>query len=193
MQPPPEQPPDMAAEDRQRLYNAAEAFYYTGILTSLLFDASNVDHRHYRDAKQAAEAAAAGPNRWNSLGAPPIVNFGFSVELYLKLLIGKREFGHDLCKLFLRLEQAAPQAAQSLVRNHHYARGCREEFLETLQAVASVFEQWRYSHEHQFLCSSPDTLLVLANGCRKTVQELCPDLHKVFAQRPGDAPAQPTG
>ena len=149
----------------QRLYDAAEAFYYSGVLTCLPFDALNVDAGDYRHAEWAAEAAASGQQRRNRLGAPPLVNFGFSIELYLKLLIvlsgGKSVREHDLYKLFLKLEKGAQHVAQCLVRNHQHVRGCREEFLEILKAEASVFEDWRYAHEKEFLCSSPDTLLMI--------------------------------
>jgi hypothetical protein len=87
---------------------------------------------------------------------------------------------HDLLKLFLVLEKDKPNVAQCLVRNHHYSRGRREEFVEILAAEASVFADWRYAHEKELLVSSPDTLLVLATGCRKTAREVCPDLRSVF-------------
>lgn len=66
------------------------------MLTSLPFDAANVDAGDYRNAGWAAEAAIAGENRRNHLGAPPIVSFGFAIELYLKLLINRPVKGHDL-------------------------------------------------------------------------------------------------
>jgi hypothetical protein len=170
------------AEFRQRLYNAAEAFYYAGILTSLPFDAANVEAGDYRHVQWAADAAIAGKNPRNHLGAPPIVNLGLALELYLKLLIGKRVREHDLHKLFLTLEKDVPQTAKALIRNHHYSRGCREEFVEVLKAEASVFEDWRYAHESELLISSPDTLLALAKCCRKTVTEMCPDLRSAFTR-----------
>jgi hypothetical protein len=58
---------------QQRLYNAAEEFYYAGILTSLPFDAANVDAGAYRHTVWAAEAAAFGQNRCDYLVAPPIM------------------------------------------------------------------------------------------------------------------------
>jgi hypothetical protein len=168
-------------ELQQRLlYNAAEAFYYAGVLTSLPFDAASVDAGAYRRAELAAKAAAYGQNKCNILGAPPIVNFGFSIELYIKLLRhladGNLMNGHNLHKLFLKLDEVAPQVAAAAIRNHPPSRGCREEFLESIKNEASVFEEWRYAYEKQFLCSSPDILLMLADAFRKTVWKLHPDL-----------------
>lgn len=172
-------------ETQQRLYNAAEAFYYAGILTSLPFDAAHVDAGALRNAEWAARAAIAGPDRRNGLGAPPLINFSFAIELYLKLLItlgsGKLKRGHDLHALFLKLEEAAPSVAACLIRNHAYARGCRAEFIEILKDEALVFQQWRYAHEQEFLCSSADTFLMIADACRQTVCELKPDLRSAFS------------
>jgi hypothetical protein len=64
--PPPELP--------QRLFNAAEAFYYAAILCSLAFDAENIDSGAYRHASSAAQAALTGSTKINDLGAPPVVN-----------------------------------------------------------------------------------------------------------------------
>ncbi len=93
-------------EYRQRLYGAAEAFYFAGVLTSLPFNATNLTGQHC-DVSSAASAAVNGGNGLNQLGAPPIVNFGFSIELYIKLLRhladAQRVQGHDLDKLFLRV------------------------------------------------------------------------------------------
>ena len=177
----------MSAEQtklQKRLYNAAEEFYYAGVLTSLPFDAANVDAGAYRHTVWAAEAAACGQNKCNSLVAPPIINFGFSIELYIKLLRnladGNLMHGHNLHELFLKLDEAAPQVGAAAIRNHYSSRGCREEFIEFIKNEASVFEEWRYAYEKEFLCSSPDILFVLADAFRKTVWELHPDLRSAF-------------
>jgi hypothetical protein len=174
-------------EFRQRLYDAAEAFYYAGVLTSLPFDAANVDAGSFPNAEWAAKAAVTGPDKRNRLGAPPIVNLAFAIELYLKLLIGKQSRGHDLHKLFLVLEKAEPGAAQFLIHNYRHSRGCREDFLAALRPEACAFKRWRYAYEYEFLCSSADTLMALADGCRGAARELCSDLRKVFEQRPAGA------
>ena len=142
---------------QQRLYNAADAFYYAGILTTLPFDALKVDGGAYRHAEWAAEAAVNGENRRNTLGAPPIVNFGFSIELYIKLLWNlstKTEMnGHDLHELFCKLDASSPEISRAVIAKSSYARGCRDEFLELIMEEASVFNDWRYAHEKEFLGS----------------------------------------
>ena len=77
---------------------------------------------------------------------------------------------------FLKLDEVAPQVGADVIRNHPPSRGCREEFLEFIKNEASVFEEWRYAYEKEFLVSSPDILLMLADAFRKTVRKLHPDL-----------------
>jgi hypothetical protein len=175
-------PPDVTGWTifKARQFTAAEK----DVLTSLPFDAANVDAGAYRHTVWAAEAAAYGQNRCNYLGAPPIMNFGFSIELYIKLLRnladGNLMHGHNLHDLFLKLDEAAPQVGSAAIRNHYSSRGCREEFLKFIRNEASLFEEWRYAYEKEFLCSSPDTLFLLANAFRKTVWELHPVLRSAF-------------
>jgi hypothetical protein len=169
---------------QQRLYDAAEAFYYAGILTSLPFDAMNVEAGAFRNAGQAAEAAAFGKERRNQLGAPVIVNFGFAIELYIKLLRsladGKLIRGHNLHDLFLELETVAPQVGTVVINNHISSGRCRDDFLEYIKNEASVFDDWRYAYEKDFLVSSPDTLMSLVNAFRKTIRDLHPILRSAF-------------
>lgn len=81
-------------ERQHQLYNAAEAFYYAGIITSVPFDAANVHGKPHGTAEDAGNAALGGSNRINYLRAPPIVNLGFSIELYIKLLISLSGTSH---------------------------------------------------------------------------------------------------
>ena len=77
----------------QRLHDAAAAFYCAGILTSAPFDLESINKYHGRSDTDltipiiAAEEALAGPNRVNHIHIPPVVNFAFSIEPYIKLLI----------------------------------------------------------------------------------------------------------
>ncbi len=177
-------------EYRQRLYDAAEAFYFAGMLTSLPFEAS-IDSGH-RDVSSAANAMISGKRRLNRLGAPPIVNFAFSLELYIKLLRhiadAPIERSHNLHDLFLGLETAAPDVASLVMCKHHYARGDRGEFLEYLSADAMAFEKWRYAYESELLCSSADALFTLANAFRSAIMDLHPHMTSAFVNRPS-----PTG
>ena len=179
------------AEYRKRLYDAAEAFYFTGILTSLPFNAGADVRQH--DLSNTANAMVSEMPRRNQLGAPPIVNFGFSIELYIKLLHHladeKRVQGHKLHELFLRLEKAAPAVASLVMCKHHYSRGDRDEFLDYIRAEARVFADWRYAYEKEILCSSSDTLFVLANAFRGAIRDLHPDLSSAFIHQP--SPASP--
>lgn len=171
------------SEYRQRLYDAAEAFYFAGILTSLPFNAASASGQHC-DVSSAANAVVSGGNRQNQLGAPPIVNFGLSIELYIKLLRhladSSRVKGHNLHCLFLELERAAPDVAYVVISKHHYACGDRDEFLEYLRSEAKVFEEWRYAYEKEILCSSADTLLTLANAFRSAIKDLHPAMASAF-------------
>ncbi len=170
-------------EYRQRLYDAAEAFYFAGVLTALPFNATN-DPAHQRNASSAATAAISGGSRLNYRGAPPIVNFGFSIELYIKLLQHLADAspmqGHNLYKLFRELEKAAPAVATLVINTHHYARGDRCEFLDYVRAEARVFKEWRYAYEKDFVCSSADTLFALANAFRNAIKDLHPDMASAF-------------
>ncbi len=179
--------PKVLSELPQRLYDAAEAFYFGGILCSLPFDAEHVDSENHRHAPWAANAAISGANRTNNLGAPPIVNFGFAIELYIKLLHflanGRLVLGHDLRVLFLDMESVAPNVAAAVINRHFYCGGDRGEFLEDISDVANVFEEWRYAYEKSLLCASADSLLTLANAFRNTVRELHPTLNSAFRLR----------
>ena len=96
----------------------------------------------------------SGGMRLNQLGAPPLVNFALSIELYIKLLRhiadACRMRGHNLYKLFLELEKVAPDVACLVMCKHHYTRGDRDEFLDYLKAEAVVFEEWRYTYQRNF-------------------------------------------
>jgi HEPN domain-containing protein len=176
--------PTILAELPQRLLDAAEAFYYAAILCSLAFDAENIDRGAYQHLRSAAQAAITGPNRINDFGAPPVVNFGFAIELYIKLLRfladGRTMSGHNLQTLFLELEKVAPDVAATAIRNHFYWSGDRDEFMADIAGGATVFERWRYAHEESFLCTSVDSLLTLVNAFRLTVAEIHPTLRSAF-------------
>lgn len=105
-------PDDVLREMPQRLLNNADAFYYSGILCCLAFNAANVEAGKYRNPRYAAEAATSTLEKPNYLAAPPLVNFAFSIELYAKLLIfivdRTPKGGHNIRELFLKLEKIAP-------------------------------------------------------------------------------------
>jgi hypothetical protein len=67
--------------------------------------------------------------------------------------------GHNLQVLVLELETIAPDVAATVIRNHFYWSGDRDEFIDDIADVATVFERWRYAHEESFLCTPVDSLL----------------------------------
>ena len=115
----------------------------------------------------------------NSLGAPPLVNFAFALELYLKFLVsvssgGSPPHGHKLNMLYDELRKTAPNTADSVVQNHHYCRGCQIEFREYIDEMTGVFVKWRYAYEEELLCGSHDSLFVMANAFRATIGQYHP-------------------
>jgi predicted nucleotidyltransferase len=179
-------PPAVTAEIPKRLHNAAEAFYFAGILSGAPFyGGGSAPNQHY-----TISCALEGiiKTRYNQLDAPPLVNFAFSIELYIKLLRfladGRLMEGHNLHDLFLKMEKAATAVATSAIRHHRYARGNREEFIEYLVETKSAFEDWRYAYEKELLVAVPDNFRALADAFRAAIGELHPDRFSVFQALP---------
>jgi hypothetical protein len=175
-------PPQVVAELPQRLCYAADRYYYAAILTSAPFDAANMHAQRPMSVSQAAQFALSGPNKCNDLITPPMALFGLCIELYLKLFLtmegGGRVIGHNILDLFLQLEVHSPIKAEQIIRWHRYARGTRSEFVEDLESNCNVFEEWRYSFEHELLVGSPDTLLAIADALRDASLDAYPDLKR---------------
>lgn len=186
--PKPSLPASVIAEIPQRLHNLAEAFYFAAILSSTPFYGRGAAPNQHNTVDRAREGILSSSNRRNEVDAPPLVNFAFSIELYIKLLRfladGQLVEGHNLCDLFFELDQAAPDVGDAAIRNHRYARGERDVFLEYLDEAKAVFDQWRYAHERQFLMATPDNLHALADALRATMREFHPDQQSVFAKTP---------
>jgi hypothetical protein len=95
------------------------------------------------------------------LAVPELVCAAFSAELALKALLvaaGKQIRGHNLKNLFDELDAETQKkiiAATSVPE---------QEFLVRLNAVATVFDDWRYIHEKPALSTSPVFLEALAHG-----------------------------
>jgi HEPN domain-containing protein len=178
------------AELPQRLKYSAERFYYAAILTCAPFDAANVHRQRPHNADSAAKFALSGPKLSDFVITPPLVLFGFSIELYLKLLIciaqGTTVKVHKLLDLFLRLEEIAPKVAEEVIERHRNSRGDRLDFIEAVTIDSNVFEDWRYSHEKEFLCSSADSLMALADAFRETVNARYPYLKSAFVMESND-------
>lgn len=172
------------AEIPRRLHNAAEAFYFAAILSSTLFYGRGAAPNQHYTVDRALEGILNSSNRRNQVDAPPLVNFAFSIELYIKLLRflvgGELIEGHNLDDLFLEMDRAAPNVGAAVIRNHRYARGDRSKFLEYLNEAKAVFTHWRYAHENEFLIATPDNLHALADAFRATMRELHPGHQSVF-------------
>lgn len=175
--------------DIQRLYDTAEAFFFAGILSHAEFDAGavytylNPPGLNFPHADDAAIIALNG-KKTHAVGAPRMVNFAFSIELYLKLLLflANKELSneHNLLKLFKRLVEVAPNAIDKIVE--HYPRSeNRDEFIVHISEVKSVFIDWRYVYEKDFLCGSTDKLLEIAEALRRTMQEVHPTLRSAYS------------
>lgn len=173
-------------ETQRRLYDAAESFYFVGHLTTLWFDASLLSSSTDYDSGELARRSITDPGCGNYLGAPPVVNFGFSIELYIKLLLdlsgspGVR--GHNSCNLFKKLEGADFELSSMVIKNFLYSDGCREKFSKYMKDISTVFEDWRYAHEKDFLVVSTDTLSAIANSFRKTIRQRYADLPSSFVR-----------
>ena len=126
-------------------------------------------------------------NTRNQVDAPPLVNFAFSIELYIKLLRflvdGELMQGHNLHDLFNELDKAAPKVGATAIRQHRYARGDRDKFIEYLNDTKSIFEDWRYAYENELLIAVPDNVHALADAFRAAMRELHPNQHSTFEDK----------
>jgi hypothetical protein len=180
--PKPPLPSAVTAEIPKRLHNAAEAFYFAGILSSASFYAGGAPPNRHNTIARALEGISN--NSRNQVDAPPLVNFAFSIELYIKLLRfladGQLMQYHNLHDLFVALENAAPNVGATAIFQHRYAQGNRDVFLEYLEETKSVFEDWRYAYEQELLVAVPDNMHALADAFRATMRQLHPDQHSAF-------------
>jgi hypothetical protein len=183
--PKPPLPSAVAAEIPKRLHNLAEAFYFAGILSSAGFYAGGAAPNQHNKISRALDGIRN--NTRNQVDAPPLVNFAFSIELYIKLLRflvdGELMQGHNLRDLFIELDKTAPEVGTTAIRQHRYARGDREKFIEYLNDTKSIFEDWRYAYENEFLIAVPDNVHALADAFRAAMRELHPNQHSTFEHK----------
>lgn len=176
----------VVAEIPKRLHDAAEAFYFAAVLSSAWFYGRGAAPNQHSSVERALDGILISGNKHNQVGAPPLVNFAFSIELYIKLLRfladGQLMQGHNLHALFLEFENVAPDAGAAAIRCHRSARGDRDEFLEYLDDTKSVFEDWRYAYEKEFLIASPDSVQALADAFRAAMEELHPGRKSIFSR-----------
>jgi HEPN domain-containing protein len=115
------------------------------------------------------------------VGAPVVVNYAFSIEVYLKLLLlltGKVEGrGHNLTKLFKALDDATRNKVLTHYQQANYPSiSNADELIRDICDCAKAFEQWRYLYESEGLGIWMRPLRKLPVALYKTVQEIRPDL-----------------
>jgi hypothetical protein len=136
--------------------------------------------RRLLDSAIAYYRAGARCSEEPDLGSPGPVNNAFSVELYLKLLIlltkGKTERGHDLHKeLYRKLPRdVRDRLLPAWTAVNWPSCETEETLIEKIRNAAKVFEQWRYSFEHEFLALFPDDLRKFARTLHALVKEFAP-------------------
>jgi hypothetical protein len=147
----------------QRLLNAAVAFYQA--------------------ASRCEFTICVTPLQRHAVGAPTVVNYALSIELYLKLLnllqTGTPPRGHHLLALF---DSLVPETRAIIVEKTRCAYGSEEDLRERIEGISKAFVDWRYAHEHEFLFVSNDHLTDLAYGLHVTLRRLYPDLVSCYGE-----------
>ena len=67
------------------------------------------------------------------------------------------------------------------VFDKHPRSADRDEFIQHIGKVKTVFEDWRYAYESEFLSGSYDSLLEIADAFRRTMQEVHPTLRSEYS------------
>lgn len=151
------------SEMPQRLLNSAVAFYQAGVRCRATWEIS--------------------PGDTIGVGAPTVVNFAFSVELFLKLALllttGDIPKLHKLLDLYEGLNDSTKQ----LLQKHSPFPGDEQWFAEEIGVVSNAFVEWRYAHEKEFLSVSVDTIREIALCLHRAVREIAPELVSVYERR----------
>jgi hypothetical protein len=148
----------------ERMLNAATAFYQAG--------------------QRLSGPIAISPTNLVQLGAPPIVCFAFSIELYLKLLIlitAKRQArGHELLELYDELDDTVKATCAA-----HYVYPDHEDLLrEAIADISTTFKDWRYAHEKEYLVTSTETFERVGRCLHKAAAVFAPELVSAFDRSP---------
>lgn len=117
-------------------------------------------------AQRCKEMRPLPGGRFERLVVPELVCAAFSAELNLKVLLltaGKTVKGHNLKVLF---EELDPETKKKIIAA---IGGPDQAFLTSLEAVANVFDDWRYIHEKPTLSALPRFLEALAKGMEEVV------------------------
>lgn len=151
------------SETPQRLLNAAVAFFQA--------------------ASRCEFTIHITPLQSHGVGAPTVVNYALSIELYFKLVgfltNGKAPWGHELLDLY---DGLTPEIQATLVEHTRFSFGSSVRLREGIAALSKAFVQWRYAHEHEMLVVINDHLEELARGLHLTVREIRPDLISCYGE-----------
>lgn len=117
------------------------------------------------------------------LGAPCIVCYAFSIELYLKLasylLLGKYDMReHKLGVLFRNL----PKDIREKIEDHYEIIHPRMVWSveQELAEASDAFVDWRYIHEKMSVEADPENLARIGTALHRTCRNLAPDLISTF-------------
>jgi hypothetical protein len=152
------------AEMPQRMLNAAAAFYIAAT-------------RCHGTVHTATTSYATH--------APSIVNFAFSIELYLKLiiLVTTGRMAPPRHKLVNLYDKLSDEARSAVIATWKFP-GDPEHLRNLITDASDDFVQWRYAHEYKFVVASPDELHDIARALHYAVNALKPELISCY----GDAP-----
>ncbi|MDD2714485.1 MAG: HEPN domain-containing protein [Candidatus Wallbacteria bacterium] len=97
-------------------------------------------------AERCQEKRPLANGMFGMLMVPGVVNYAFSIELYLKYLLVKNNQsskGHELIKLFTMLDSSMRQEIINLTKYSN------SDFDDLFSKHSNGFVEWRYIHEQE--------------------------------------------
>lgn len=110
-----------------------------------------------------------------SLTIPAIVNIAFACELFMKSLLPEKMHGHNLDKLFKKLDsdiqaEIISNVVAEMKKSHPVYE--QENFEENLIQNATAFEKWRYFHESSHLAANIAFLSLFADELHRVAKRI---------------------
>lgn len=117
--------------------------------TNILMQADDFAEAYNRCVQGINQPNNDGYTSYSVVNIPAIVNAAFACELYLKSIINKKVYTHNLLELFqllntdlqLSIEQEANCKLQKQNQDYYF-KSC-------LERASNVFEDWRYIYEEK--------------------------------------------
>ena len=112
--------------------------------SQLLINLRNNASAFKKSAERSLEHRSLPNGKFEFLAVPTVVNFAFSIELYLKFLLNKNKTSiksHNLLDLFNLLDLTIKQ---EIIDLSNYDK---DKFELLLNEHAKAFVEWRYLHE----------------------------------------------